>query len=633
MEDSRDTMLSFLQQHKQLIRQRTVDPSALNAAPPASRVDLRVSPEADGKPWASRRPPSANPNVLHAGENLQAFLEHHYRVFHLFAEDSSRLELELTADLSAQDRKALHSLAEACNLAHHSNENPTTHQRSLTIQKDVLFFKNRNGFRGVDLAALARRIGSKDSKFDLRRVRAGDPGRREVGAIGGYDDETALTKIMRFKHFTDEYRHAVEMGYSQEDALAMRAGDGEGARLEELLRRPAPAADEAELLPPTAGRPLLVGSPNHLEKEGPPDLTASRWASEGANSPSARECPIPSTTHAGASEKRFVEHCRGCGSQGEVDYPIEGWSCQKYCSCCARHTIWCLTEQADCPRRGEFTSPKRRRPDDLERGEVLSDDGFKVKKQPRVVKESIERESDESEEEENHVEEIDLEEEDPITVEDVVDMACTNDFAAADTNWLRHFASVNASHLAECVFFCIKYEDMLDIYARFERTIQKEAKKRHRDNLSIARGGSNSCADVGVPSDAVGCVYVVIREDLLKNLKTTDLIQKMCAASFSFPPNPTPSSVGNMPSNPKDSAEAILQHIGLAFLNASVYGSTTTAVCQLRPCVPSVWSNIISPFLYLNKEVMLSMQQDHGKACFYLASSLEDAVRFVVKEE
>ncbi|CCW62246.1 unnamed protein product [Phytomonas sp. EM1] len=216
-------------------------------------------------------------------------------------------------------------------------------------------------------------------------------------------------------------------------------------------------------------------------------------------------------------------------------------------------------------------------------------------------------------------------------------MACTNDFAAEDTNWLRHFASVNATHLSESVFFCIKYEDMLDIYAKFERLLQKEDRKRRKDMAFIAQaksshsGSDDSHADFDPSSSAIDCVYVVIRENPLEALKVTHLIQKMCSASFSFPPEPT-SSAGSAADNEKVDEKAALQHVGLAFLNASVYGSATTAVCQLRPRISLAWSGIVSPLLYLNKTELLRMQQEHGQAHFYLASSLEDAVRFATQE-
>lgn len=565
MSESREDMLRLLAAAQQSVKSRQAAAATIAGnsgdAPPSSTPDtLGHGAGLRG----ARKAQAASSTLLNAKDNLTEFITYYYSVLSKFCAGPS-YELRLP-DLDGQGRRVLHTLAEECNLSHASSEAKGT-GRTLVLTKDTLFYRNQSAYQRIDLANVAAKVSGKESKFHVRRVHAIDPASVATGALGSYGDEDALRKIERFQRATDEYRHAVEVGYTQEEALAM-ASTADGGRVEDILRRPIEADNIV----------LLASS------------------GDGASSPPTTEAKLGTTTATPVAlesvEKVYEEVCRGCATHVTLDYPVSKWRCSKYCAQCTRLTIWSLEEKTGLiltPRRNPVQGPAgvRKHPrggDDL----ILS---------PQLTAARTPEEIDKDSDDEGSSQ---VEDEAPLTVEDIVESAAMNDFSAEDTNWLRRFATDRATHLQGSVTFCIQFQDLMSmpLFRRYDGKVRGQADRGCDEGPERKRARSDATSP---------CLYVVVRQsnDLQRSLSS--LVEEVTQA-------------GVKPVTcPGVEAKAPLNHVGLAFLNVSVYGSEATALCQLRPQVDGGKADI-------DRAALAALQQRYGTRHCYVTDSLADAI-------
>ncbi|KAG8348634.1 R3H domain [Trypanosoma vivax] len=348
-----------------------------------------------------------------ARENRGHFFDTWSQKIKMFIADPTKTVLELPSDLCANDRRELHGLAEAYNLSHHSHG--TGASRRLVLKKDSLHYRMPDA-APVDVESLKKSSGEKQSKFHLRRVRQ-DPG-AAAGSLGAFGDEATAEKVSRLVRATDEYRRAVEVGYSQEELLAIE----DGCTVERLL----------------------CSGPNewHAPQESGQDVVSPANSAPGA----PRLCPPATqkaqTSAAGKRAASYDEVCLRCGSRARVNYDVQKWECNGYCAKCAMQTIWKLVEVSGDSTTTAGAGHKRDRSD--------ADVGPPIK-EPEP--EEIDKDNDED---------------DALTVDDVVDMASMNDFCAADVNWIRRFAEHHQSRgksdgVSAHLVFCIEFEDLLSM--------------------------------------------------------------------------------------------------------------------------------------------------------------------------
>ncbi|GET90179.1 hypothetical protein, conserved [Leishmania tarentolae] len=630
--DTRSSMRAMLESARQSIRNRAANPTGKTVLKKGRTLEDASSSSRHPQPQVQPTPSSpslnvaeelhfqkdtassadaatAEANTLNAKENQMQFVRHYHRLLLAFIEDKSKYELELP-NLSSLDRMVVHALAEKCNLSHESTGDRAS--RVMHLKKDILFFQNPEAARQVNLDDIIERVSWKESKFQIRYVRSANPAQVAVGDIGSYADEDALEKIERFRRATDEYRHATDMGYTQQELLLAEAGvKGEGAdatdgqgyavpgRLEEILSRP-----------DTDSTPAITKGPAPAVTTSPSPALSSTSTIAAAMARSKAKAAANAAKEAAATRTILYEEvCRTCGSRARLGGPPQGWKCSHYCTHCARQSIWCLEEVGvkDEPVKHH----KRRRDGAL----PAEDDGEKGRRsRGEMAVEEIDREGDDEDGAARHSqlqshnssgeEEGDADE--ALTSEDVAEMAATNDFSAKDTNWLREFASRETAHVSDQIAFCIDFGDLTEAHV-FRRY-----------------------ASASAPAEAA-CWYVVLREVRELSLTVSDLVRELLNEAFVHPSSAAAEGgAESTTSAPKvevihteEAEERAMDHLGIAFPNLSVYGTDCVAVCQLRPVVR--WAS--APRLPICEEALEHLRQRYGARHLFPTQSLEEAVR------
>lgn len=695
MTASRDEMQRMLQSVQKVIRARTVgatDSRSLehHHGPSIGGSKRRGGPSSlgddddddDKKRTDEADTKKMGETALNAKDNETEFVKYYYRVIRSFIEDKSKYKLELP-DLSGFDRRVVHALAEKCNLSHSSVGEGE--QRVLQLKKDVLFFHNPDVVRSVDLDDVLAKACGKESKFHLRYARRVDPAQLPAGAIGSYADEDALRKIERLRRATDEYRHATEMGYTQEELMAQENGTDPTALL---------LSSEVDTLPQPTPTPMPMLSESALTKP----VTAAEGRAvdppaEGRRGEREREREA-----CAAVTRCYDEVCRGCGARATVDYAISRWVCSKYCAVCMRRTIWNLCE---------VSTPEE------ERVETVA-----MRKQEKLEQAQAEARADTDEtppHDTRAVEEIDHEEDDPITVEDVVEMAAMNDFAASDVNWLRRFATLHAGRLNESVVFCIDFYDLceLRIFRRYAHPAARSAgrtrcgaageeldvcasdragceppanggsvnqllenddgkeegvcdevtpARRRRRIDAEQRSGESAFTDEPVSRYRTSVCYAVVRESRALQRSLTSLLEEVIRRAFV--PLTEEAELDRV--SVREGADGVvlgetstddarrrgggvcsglsrsqlfdvhtarcMEHVGLAFSNTSVYGVEAMAVCQLRPRILShartghAADTPAPSVMRLDVRSLEALQREYGETHCYIADTLDDAL-------
>ncbi|TPP40379.1 PIF1-like helicase family protein [Leishmania donovani] len=629
--DARASMRAILESARQSIRNRAANPTGKTVLKKGRTLEDSASSSRHPQPTVQPTPSSpaldvaeglhfqkdtasdadaatAEATALHAKENQMRFVRHYHRLLLAFIEDKSKYELELP-NLSSLDRMVVHALAEKCNLSHESTGDRA--DRVMHLKKDILFFQNPEAAKQVNLDDIIERVSWKESKFQIRYVRSANPAQVAIGDIGSYADEDALEKIERFRRATDEYRHATDMGYTQQELLLAEAGikgegadaaDGEGyavsGRLEEILSRPDTSSTPAITTGPV---PAVTSSP-------PPPLSSSTSTIAAAMARSKATAAANAAKEAAtATTIYYDEVCRTCGSRARLGGSPQGWRCSHYCAHCTRQSIWCLEE---VPIKGEPAKHHKRRRDRASSAEDGGESGRRRRGEPAV--EEIDREEGEDDDAVRHSGsrsrgssgEEDADE--ALTSEDVVEMAATNDFSAKDMNWLREFASRGTAHVADQIAFCIDFGDLTEarVFRRY--------------------GGA------AAPSEDA-CWYVVLREVRELSLTVSDLVRELLNETFvdlssaaaQDGDERTTSAPAVEAIHTEEAEERAMDHLGIAFPNLSVYGTDCVAVCQLRPAVR--WASV--PRLPIREEALHHLRQRYGARHVFPTQSLEEAVR------
>ncbi|KEG12448.1 hypothetical protein DQ04_01711110 [Trypanosoma grayi] len=505
---SREEMLEALQKAKQAMARRVH--AAAPAEAPEGTGALQV--RQDSATSRPRPPPAAS----EAKDNRSHFFDTWCRKIEMFVADPTKTVLELPKELAPNDRRELHSLAEKYNLSHQSRG--TGAVRQLVLKKDSLHYRMPDA-RPENIEALKQNAGEKQSKFHLRRMRR-DPD-AAIGSIGAFGDEATANMVRRLDRATDEYRRAVEVGYTHEELLSLEAGE----TVEEILRRtdatgPAGVADHE----------ATVNSSNNNNNSSDTLPVSINTAGEAAH-------------HIGTGKKgpvAYDEVCLRCGSRARVDYDVQKWECNGYCAQCTMQTIWKLVEVHDAAEElviPTATADRKRGRQEMEMNA------------PSPVQEPEEIDKDNGED-------------DTITVEDVVDMASMNDFSAADINWIRRFARhhqplESKNILSDHIVFCIEFDDLFSmrIFRAFltPKEITQEAveQKRSKDEPKTTTEEREEDHTAW---------FVLLREVKAAGVPLSTLLEELAAC---------------VPEG--------YDRLAIAFPNMSVYGTEATCVCLIRP--------------------------------------------------
>ena len=644
--DARASMRAMLESARQSIRDRAANAAGASAKTHVATIASSSSSSRSHKPAESHGTDtveglhfqkdttsgaegSAAANSLNAKDNRMQFVQHYYRLLTAFIEDKSKYELELP-NLSALDRMVVHALAEKCNLSHESAGARV--DRVMHLKKDILFFQHPEAAQQVNLDEIIEKVSWKESKYHIRYVRSANPAQVATGDIGSYADEEALQKIERFRRATDEYRHATDMGYTQQELLLAEAGaehsddDGEDINyavpmnVEEILSRP-DTSTLAITAGPSAATSTTASTAARAMQAAALSATAASTSSPSSTKPVKAAAAGAATTAAKApiTTTVFDEVCRACGSRVRLDGPPQGWKCSHYCAHCTRQTIWSLEEvkvQEARPAAEEDGSHKRRRDG--------ADAEQPAKQQRRTHGEGAVEEIDREDEETDGTTQLlrdsghagsdaeegddsgDGDEDDDLTVEDVMEVAATNDFSAKDMNWLREFASHAGAHLGRQIAFCIDFGDVADmpVFARYNKK-------------AVVKGEEGK--------EESGVWYVMLREVRDLSLTVSDLLRELLNEAFMGPSSANAKAAG-APAveeiQTEDAEERAMEHLGVAFPNLSVYGTECVALCQLRPVVR--YATV--PRMLVKTAALEALRQRYGEKHVFASPSLQKVV-------
>jgi hypothetical protein len=395
------------------------------------------------------------------------------RKIEVFVSDPSKMTLGLPAELTANDRRELHQLAEKYNLSHHSEG--VGHDRHLVLRKDELHFKAptmapsaaaiealKNQKKSVAPAApgpsgMQRNEFEKQSKFHLRR--RSSPTRVE------YEDELAAKAVRRLQRATDQYRDAADMGISTDE---LRTG---------LVSVDALLADSSS------------------------DATHQvQWARCLEQPAVGTIAPNPAS--AATPRKTYSEQCLQCATRVPVDFDLDKWDCQGFCAKCRKDTVWRLLDttptltlssgsgkaSAGGPSRAQAgrqlieannTRKRDREEDDDEPTTALQGVGDRdaaarqrTTKENAVASDSQIPEEIVREDENDDDVASDLEE---MTADDAAGIAEGSDMHARDVAWIKSFAEGAVSDesslapLSYRIRFCLDLADLplsLNFYPR-----------------------------------------------------------------------------------------------------------------------------------------------------------------------
>lgn len=572
MGDSRESLLAQLERAKQSVRRRTV-------------VDLgggetTLGSTSKNRTTARDARSEGTSTLLSAKDNTREFVRYYFQLIKHFIADQTKYEMEVPK-LNGYDRRVVHDIADKCNLSNFSVGQGES--RVLRLKKDDFFFQDQDAVNRVDIEELIAKVGEKESSFVLRRV-VNRPESVAPGQIGSYADEEALEKMERLRRATNEYTHATDMGYSNEELVGQ-----EGEETVSSCRSLSSLASSHQLpMEPVRRLATCVGT----------------------------RSPLSSPTEKGGS---YTEVCRGCMSRVPITYPISQWKCEKYCAVCARIGIWRLEEH-----RQLAVTPKHSVATDTSFRKRAHEEGVLEKEsEPRGLFVPEEIDKDDLLESEN--------EEEWLMLDDVMDLVAANDYSLDDTRWLRQFAEAvigdsseegrtvkdKAHGLQYYLAFCIDFEDVLSISVfklyerRLERfcTSQKKNDSAEEDAVAAKRRRVESQSKMASPLRAA---YIVIQEHKQMSIAMHQLLDKLLCRAFSL-------------DDTSDLLPAkVAGHMALALPNASVYGVEAVVLCQLRPVVLPERQSRSMP---VDREAILTLQKEYGMEHVYLADSLEDAVK------
>lgn len=351
-----------------------------------------------------------------------------------FVSDASKTALDLPPELSANDRRELHALADKFNLSHVSEG--IGRERHLVLRKDLLHYKAPQ-VRPTNAAIEALKSAPQqrpnkqqqdgqrtvESRYELKRVRHRDEEPK-------YGSDAVERAMRRLDKATDHFRNATEVGMSMEDYQREESGESVDALL--------------AAVPSVVGG--VSGAPHASSRSQP-----TRAAQQSATSTSATawsealvQRPPPSPS---GGPKTYVEQCLSCGSQSPIDYEVAEWGCCGFCDKCNKERIFRLVEVI------ATAQPK----EEIERDE---DDNGPVLKQHRTEsatseKEEIDVDSGEGEEEEGPVDGA------VTSAEEVESILVMNDVPARDASFLGDFAKLHeaAGDIGTSFFFAMDLHD------------------------------------------------------------------------------------------------------------------------------------------------------------------------------
>jgi hypothetical protein len=242
-----------------------------------------------------------------AKENRSDFFNTWSRRIEAFIADSKATKLEFPAELTSNDRRELHSLAEKYNLEHHSEG--FGGERRLFLTKDKLHF------------------AAPEMRPDLDAMKAARKKRAEVV----YADADAEKRYRKFNAATNAEARAVETGYTFEEIMNRGRLQEEGQNAS------------------TAGRSNATGVSGDWQR-----VLQQQQSSAGS-------------TAAGA-QKKFVETCTQCGTSNPFNHDASKWDCNGFCPICKKDTIWVLEVQVGSSGATQRVGQKRNRDEEANDG-------------------------------------------------------------------------------------------------------------------------------------------------------------------------------------------------------------------------------------------------------------------------
>lgn len=480
-----------------------------------------------------RAPHSAAPRirvgyVAARGETRSEFFTMWSKRIELFVLDVTKQRIDLPSDLSANDRRELHQLAEKYNLSHMSEGQGA--DRHLVLTKDSLHYKApqirpsesdieqlKSQPTGTNRRMMAADVSQGErpakgpaqieSRYHLRRVVHTDESKPK------YADASVEKLVRRLDRVTDQNRSAVEIGMTMEEFRRE-----EEMPLEQRLAGATGAVEKGGASAPIANAWTTV-----LQSRGTP--SEQLVADDGVHSLSTNPVVV---SNEGAA-KSFDEQCLTCGTRNRVDFDLSKWICNGYCEVCRRETIWKLIEvvvEQLSTEEIEGTIPSSREEIDVEPGN---------RKRPREEELRDDVSSDEAE--------ID---EPPMTPDDAVDAAVVSDFPKQDTAFIRTYSQRRHQNLEKYLYFVISFSDLSD----------KSSFSFLRRSLAI--GGSSA----GLASLFVWASGIFVPGVL--SVHATEILCDVCATIF---------GVG----------EAIFDspQVALAFPSTPLFGVNLTAVLRI----------------------------------------------------
>lgn len=427
MEDSdqhNTVMDAIFETQQRIARKRQEDLEAAAAAGSAMvATDLRVGRMSPPDGHTQRDQPHAQ---LDARNHRSDFFTMWSKKIEAFITDASKTALDLPPELSANDRRELHTLADKFNLSHMSEG--SGRERHLVLRKDVLHYKapqlrpSSAAMEALKAAPMPPKPQQQnngqrtvESRYELRRVRNRNDEPK-------YSSDTAERAMRRLDKATDHYRNAVEVGMTMEEFQHEASGESVDARL-------AASPLEQQQHSTTAG--ALSSRPAH--SSGPSWSDALQQRVE----------PL-ATTAVNRSTKTYKEQCLSCGSQSPLDYDVSEWGCCGFCDVCAQDRIFRLVEVTNAPN-----------PDPPMEIDRCDDDGSDEPpaKQQRTEKEEIDIDSDGGEMVEGAV----------VSAQEAKNILLMNDCPDKDVAFLSKFADAHEriGDLGNALLFAMDFRDVV----------------------------------------------------------------------------------------------------------------------------------------------------------------------------
>jgi hypothetical protein len=354
-----------------------------------------------------------------------------------FVSDASKTALDLPPELSANDRRELHALADKFNLSHLSEG--AGRERHLVLRKDLLHYKAPQ-IRPTSAAIEALKSAPQqrpnrlqengqrtvESRYELKRVRNRDEEPK-------YGSEAVERAVRRLDKATDHFRNATEVGMSMEEYQREESGDSVEAL---LAASPSSTAEGAGLIS-TRAAPRRDDA--LAQQQSATSASAAAWSNAIAQQPPA--APV--------GAKQYVEQCLSCGSQSPLDYDVVEWGCCGFCDTCSKERIFRLVEVMAPPEKEEID----RSDDDADappRKQPRSDATAPVHAQQ---KEAIDKDDESDAPVDGAV----------TSAEEVENILAMNDVPARDIKFLGDFARLHeaAGDIGKSFFFAMSMQDVM----------------------------------------------------------------------------------------------------------------------------------------------------------------------------